>query len=233
MAFSKSDVVILAGGLGTRLREVVSDRPKPLAPIRGRPFLDLLLEQLAASGCVSRAILAIGYQAEKMVDYYQQVESPLPLVFSVEKELLGTGGALRLAMPLIKSPTVLVVNGDTFVSVNYRSFYSFHEEKKSELTLAAIKAEGNRYGSIDYDPASHKLKGFFEKQEDSREKWVSAGLYLMRTNLLENLESNKVLSLEKDVFPAWVNRASFCFPLNASFIDIGTKESYMRAQSVL
>lgn len=224
------DAIILAGGLGTRLREIVPDVPKPLAAIGNRPFLDLLLERTFNAGIISKAILAIGYKADIVIDYYRTTK--WPLLFSIEQELLGTGGAVLFALNQVKSDVILVLNGDTFLEIDFLDMLTFHMEKKSILTLALTKQEGDRYGEVEFD-LHQKIVGFREKGMEKGKKWISGGCYLINKDAFLSYPRNKIYSLEKDIFPDFIGKEAFAYKTEGKFIDIGTKESYMEAQTYL
>lgn len=222
------DAIVLAGGLGTRLQKIVSDVPKPLAPIKGTPFLDLLLSSLVASGQVDQIILAIGYKAELIRAYY--AHSPLPLLFSEETTPLGTAGALKQALPLAKTEEVWVLNGDSFFDISFEKMTLVHQAKKADLTMACKAVEEvSRYGSVAFDEEG-RICSFQEKEAARGKGWINGGIYLMKKSLLDPFSA---FSLEKEVFPTLLNKRIFAYPSSGLFIDIGTEESYLQAQSVL
>ena len=148
-ALERVTAVILAGGLGTRLRTVVVDRPKVMAQVANRPFLSYLLEQLNSAG-VHRAILCTGYLADQIRDHYGFEYKHLSLSYSQELIPLGTAGALRYAWPMIKTPEVLILNGDSFCDINLNSFYEFHMGKKALASICLVKADDTRrFGRVD------------------------------------------------------------------------------------
>ena len=134
------DAIILAGGLGTRLRKVLPDIPKPLAPVNGRPFLDALLEYLDCSENIGKVVLATGHLAEAIMDRYADAQYHFPIVFSREESLLGTGGAIKYALPLTSGDDVIVINGDTYADVDIRALLKFHREKNGAATIAVARA---------------------------------------------------------------------------------------------
>lgn len=219
------DAIILAGGLGTRLREVLADKPKPLAPIRGRPFLDLLLDQL--QGKVERVILAVGYKAEAIKGQYGSKQ----LLFSEEKTPLGTGGALKQALTFAKGSPVLVLNGDSYFDIRFDDFFAFHQRLDADVTLACRAVEDvSRYGSLQIDKEG-KIIAFQEKKPLKEPGWINGGIYLIHPPLLHPFSG--VFSLEKDFFPSLLKKKMFAYLSSEKFIDIGTKESYLKAQEIL
>ena len=220
------DAIILAGGLGKRLRNTVSDVPKPLAPIRGKPFLDILLAQL--HGRVERLILAIGYKSEQIKQYYHSRD----IFFSEESVPLGTGGALKQALQLALSFPVLVLNGDSYFGIDIEKLVSFHLRQQAHLTIACHEVEDvSRYGSIFFDE-KHQVTAFHEKKASSGKGWINGGIYLMDKDLLNSFQQAP-FSLEQEVFPFLLKKRLFAYPSEGKFIDIGTKESYLKAQEIL
>jgi D-glycero-alpha-D-manno-heptose 1-phosphate guanylyltransferase len=215
------EAVILAGGLGTRLQSVVSHVPKPLAPILGRPFLDILLKHLPP---LEKIVLAVGHKAGLITEAYQSSN----IEFSIEDEPLGTGGALKKALSHIKNEHLLVLNGDSYVHVDYPAFFEAHIRYDADLTLVYIPLEETgRFGKIKIDPLTHQIQAFQEKVGGPG--YVNAGVYLIRKSILDTFDGK--FSLEKDVFPT-LSRI-YGFPSSGPFIDIGTPESYILAQTVL
>lgn len=225
------DAIILAGGLGTRLQRVVPQVPKTLAPILGTPFLQILLDQLQEAKCISKIILALGYKAEMVADF---IPKGLPLELSIEKEPLGTGGAVLLALPKVSSEDFLVINGDTFFGIDFDQFYAFHREKNSPATIAVRYEEedASRYGSIAICEEQTILH-FEEKSEDRKPGWISGGIYLIKKSTLDFFNAGNNYSIEKDFFPFLLKNRMFAYPSSELFIDIGTAQSYERAQSIL
>ena len=170
-------VAILAGGLGTRLREAVADKPKVLAEVNGRPFLTYLLDRIADAGAC-RVVLCTGYLAKLVTstlgDRYRNIE----LLYSEESVPLGTGGALRLALPLFNSDPVLVMNGDSFCDADLLLFEEQHRNSgaKASLVLAKV-ADVNRYGSVVLAP-DNAITHFAEKGNRQGEGLINAGIYL-------------------------------------------------------
>ena len=220
------DAIILAGGFGTRLRNIVPDRPKGLAPIRGTPFLDLLLHQLFNSEIIERVILALGDRHEQIVDYYRT--SSLNLEYSIESTPLGTGGAVKQAAKFVNSPHYFVINGDTFTPLSFKSMFNYHITENADLTLAYGKtADPARYGGLLINEG--RIEAFHEKTKIS--PWVSAGIYLLSQEII--FPENLVFSIEKDLFPFLTHKKMMGYFVQEDFIDIGTEHSYINAQEVL
>ncbi|HWY37446.1 MAG TPA: nucleotidyltransferase family protein [Bacteroidia bacterium] len=220
------EAIILAGGFGTRLKEVVADVPKPMAPVCNKPFLDYLLKYLAHYG-IEKITLSVGHMAEKIISHYGD-----KYTYSVEKDPLGTGGGIRLAMEKCQSKNVLVLNGDSFFDINLNSFYNSHCTFHSDCSLALREVpNAARYGTI--KPGSmNAIKAFREKTGIEREGIINAGVYLLNREIfLQKTPPEKNFSIEKDFFETRLNELNiFGFIHNGYFIDIGIPEDFTKAQ---
>ena len=220
---------VLAGGLGTRLRSIVADRPKVLAEIRGRPFLAYLLDQLAAAG-VRNVVLCTGYLGEQVQAVFGDSYGDLRLAYSQESAALGTAGALRLALPLLKSDVVLVMNGDSYCQADLGAFWIWHCERGAAATLLLTKVpDTTRYGQVQVEN-NGQVRSFVEKGKASGPGWINAGIYLLRRDLLQTIPIRRAVSIEREMFPAWVGQGLYGYPSEGQFIDIGTPESYALAE---
>jgi NDP-sugar pyrophosphorylase family protein len=233
MAAGLEDVTaaILAGGLGTRLRSRIADRPKVLAPVRGRPYLTYLLDQLAAAG-VRHVVLLIGYLADQIRSAFGETYAGLRLTYSQESSPRGTAGALRDALPHLSSPSVLLLNGDSFCAVSLLDFRAFHRRRCADLSLVLTRVEDcSRYGRVGVAPDDRILR-FEEKSQAAGAGWVNAGIYLLQRSLIEEIPADAPASLERDLFPIWAAGKRCCgFLSGAPFLDIGTPESYAQAEA--
>lgn len=218
------DAIILAGGLGSRLRSVVPDIPKPLAPVNGRPFLDALLEYLDRFPQIGKVVMALGYRAGAIKERYADPHYHFPIAFSCEELPLGTGGAIKHTLPLASGNDIIVLNGDTYADVNINALLEFHREKSSVATIAvARKEESARYGSVAFDE-DHKILSFGEKSDAS--DFVYAGTLVLRRSLFDAVSDGMICSLEKDLIPQWLKRGVYAYVHQEGFLDIGTPESY-------
>ncbi len=222
-------VLILAGGLGARLRSVVADRPKVIAEVNGRPFLAYLLDQLASAG-IERAILCTGYKAEQVQDALGDRYGALHLAYSPEPVPLGTGGALRHALPLAESSLLLAMNGDSFCQVDLREFIAAHRQGGAEATLCLCKApDVSRFGQVLADECG-RVTRFQEKGAAQGPGWINAGLYLVSRKRLEKIPPGRPVSIERELFPQWIARGLRAYRTEGRFLDIGTPESYRIAE---
>jgi NDP-sugar pyrophosphorylase family protein len=226
------DFVILCGGLGTRLRTVVNDRPKPMAEVNGRPFLDILMEHAASFG-FRRFILCTGYMSEKIKDYYTKQNSSLEIVVSEEKEPLGTAGAIKNAESLIRSNPFIVANGDSFCALNLKDFLAFYQNKKALFSIALTKVEkGNEYGAVEIDE-KQKVIVFKEKAILAVDSLVNAGVYIFDKMIFKEITNGQKVSLEYGVFPHLADKDFYGYITRSGFLDIGTPERYALAQQGL
>jgi D-glycero-alpha-D-manno-heptose 1-phosphate guanylyltransferase len=224
------EAIVLAGGLGTRLRPVVQNLPKTLAPINGRPFAAFLLDMLVDQG-IGKIILATGYLHEAVIACFGQVYRGIELDYSVEEEPLGTGGALRLAMQKVQGDKVIVVNGDTFFDVDFQDMISFHTNQSADVTIALKSMpDCSRYGRVVV--ADNHVIAFAEKGH-SGDGFINGGVYCINRDIMEKFTIGQQFSLEHDVF----EQAGPCLKIAAYmshgvFIDIGIPEDYEKAQQM-
>jgi D-glycero-alpha-D-manno-heptose 1-phosphate guanylyltransferase len=230
---SQITAAILAGGFGTRLQAVVSDRPKALVQINGRPFLAYLLDQLVRAG-INHAVLCTGYLADQIQDTFGSVYGSLSLSYSVETSPLGTAGALKNADKYLGSDPVMVVNGDSYCEVDMGVFYDWHERIHSAGSLVLVKvAEANRYGCVQSDP-DYRITGFDEKGTENRFAWINAGIYLLKKALIQSIPGGKAVSLEREMFPQWLLQGHlFGYPYQGIFIDIGVPDDLARVKTLI
>lgn len=225
-----TEAVILAGGLGTRLRSVIRDLPKPLAPVCGRPFLFILLERLATQG-VSNVVLSVGYRHELVREAVGGRFAGMSVDYAVEDAPLGTGGAIRLALQKCSQDPVLVMNGDTFVDLHLGKMLEFHRSRMAKLTVAAVHVENTeRYGSLIL--RENEIIGFAEKGRPGS-GYINAGVYLMDRDLLADPMLPDKFSFETDILE---KRLELLHPLahkvSGAFVDIGVPADYIKAQKM-
>jgi NDP-sugar pyrophosphorylase family protein len=221
--------IILAGGIGSRLQSVVSDRPKCLATINRRPFLSYLLDQLARVE-VNTVILSTGYLAEQVEDTFGMRYGPISLHYSREETPLGTGGGVRRALAYCPQEYVLVINGDSFFDFNWRDFLAWFDPEQMRVAMVLAWLEDcRRYGQVAVD-ADGQVLHFQEKSEDAPLGWINAGIYIINRQLLAEFEAPEAFSLEHDFFPAQLGQGFYGKGYQGKFIDIGTPESYATAE---
>jgi NDP-sugar pyrophosphorylase family protein len=221
-------VAVLAGGLGTRLRSVVPDRPKVMAPVLGRPFLSWWLDTLNDYG-FRKVVLCTGYLANQISDYCGSSYRDLILDYSLELSPLGTGGALRQALPRCDSDLILAINGDSFCDANLSTFVSQHQESGWPASLVLTQVEDTRRFGRVICQGRDRIVEFQEKSATRGAGWINAGIYLLSRRLLQAVPAGEALSLERDLLPRWISRGLHGFKCPGSFIDIGTPESFVQA----
>lgn len=225
------EAIILAGGMGTRLKGVIYDIPKPMAPIGDVPFLSVLFDYLLRNN-VERAILSVGYKYEVIETYYGLNYKGLELVYSVEETPLGTGGAIQLALEHVQGEDVVILNGDSFIDADLQQFSDFALSHDADFGLV-IKRMTNiaRYGTV--ITQDDKVLRFQEKQELA-EGDINTGVYYMKTSFLATLNFPVKFSFETDFMEKYCGKLDFySFPVDGFFIDIGVPEDYARAQNEL
>ncbi len=224
------EAIILAGGMGTRLREVVADVPKPMALIGDKPFLWHILRWLAKYKC-SRIIISTGYKSETISDYFGDSFDGIPIDYAVEEKPLGTGGAVKFSLERTTSEDVLIVNGDTWFPVDLEKFLSFHRNTGSLFTIALKRMKDfSRYGSVDC--SENRIIMFNEKKFCSN-GLINGGIYLMNRLFMDQFSLPDVFSLEKDILEKAAGIGIIrCIEFSEPFIDIGLPDDYRKAQSI-
>lgn len=221
--------VILAGGLGTRLRPVIGDLPKSLAPVLGRPFLEYQVESLRAAG-LQRFIFCAGHKHELIQAHFGDGTAyGIHIVYSVEQQALGTAGALRLAQACLDD-TFLVLNGDTFFAADLRTLVKNHASTQSLATIALVHvSEAGRFGHVSLEANGHIVR--FNEKGDTGPGLINAGVYVFSPAIFSHLTGQTPLSLETQTFPELARQRLLrgCI-LEGYHIDIGTPESYRQFQ---
>lgn len=226
------EAIILAGGFGTRLQSVVSDKPKAMAAINNRPFLEIMLAWLEKKG-IERVILALGYKADAIVNHFGEGFRSLKIEYSIEGYPLGTGGALKKAFKLAKGASVFALNGDTLFDVDFEEMAGFHEKKQSSLTIALKKsADCARSGSVALDSQNRITR--FDEKKFKKSALISGGVYIIKTSIFEGFEPGEKFSFECDFIERFCREKSFYgLAFDGFFIDIGIPEEYSKAQVCL
>jgi D-glycero-alpha-D-manno-heptose 1-phosphate guanylyltransferase len=223
--------VILAGGFGTRLQSVVSNIPKPMAPINDLPFLHYQLNYLKHFG-IKNVIFSVGYLAENIKNYFGNNFNELEIEYVLEKTPLGTGGGIRLALQQSEENLVLVLNGDSFFDINLNQFYNYHINEDAQISLALREVDdASRYGTI-VKNEHNTIISFQEKNNLSQPGIINGGVYIIDSSLyLKHTPAEKNFSIEKDFFEKQLSNLSIKgFQFNGYFIDIGIPEDYQKAQ---
>lgn len=224
--------IILAGGLGTRLRSAVADLPKCMAPVADKPFLYWVINYLLQQN-VTSFVLSLGYMHEKIEDYIKKDFSQLDIKFSVEEEPLGTGGAIYLAMQKCTEENVMVVNGDTLFEINNQNLLAHHLSNKSDCTLALKPMKDfNRYGVVQIDANNNIIS--FEEKKYQHAGLINGGVYLINRNLFLNIIFPQKFSFEKEYLEKYMNDVKMTgVQDDGYFIDIGIPEDFAKANQEL
>ncbi len=226
--------IILAGGLGTRLEKTVPNLPKPMAPIRGRPFLEYQMDYWIGQG-VTQFILSVGYLRQTIIDYFGAGYHGASINYAVEEIPLGTGGGLMMAAQGLAEP-FLLINGDTFIEVNLNKLSNFHVERESEWTFSLFRADQHgRYMGMDV--ATDGMILSLKSGTSQPDRLANGGVYLINPSALDRLDrkpSSKV-SLEDELLPDFISAGGVLFGMECSgkFIDIGVPEDYHRSGEIL
>jgi len=226
------EAIILAGGLGTRLRTAVPDLPKCMAPVNGQPFLSYVIEHLLEQG-VQQFILALGYKSEAFENFLSTKLSTGTYQLSIEDEPLGTGGAIRKACSLTEGKTVIALNGDTLFRINLKKLISFHHMCGANCTLSLKPMKNfNRYGVVELNK-DYSIKSFHEKKQ-YQEGLINGGVYALHAQKFLAEELPVKFSFEKDYLETFYqSRRMFGVVQDEYFIDIGIPEDYERAKREL
>jgi len=227
---SQVTAVILAGGLGTRLRKAVSNQPKVMAEVNGKPFLYYVLDQLAEVD-IKRVVISTGYMADKIEEVIGFSYKGLKVDYSWEESPLGTGGALKLAGQSISTKYCLVMNGDSYTEFDPVSLFRSHKQKNASIVLLAKMLSGaSRFGTIQMNEQNEIIR-FMEKESSTGIGLINAGIYIMKTSTLQKIPNKTPCSLEYDFFPAMIGQNIYGYETKGNFIDIGTVESYAKAET--
>ncbi|WP_454021066.1 nucleotidyltransferase family protein [Azospirillum sp. Marseille-Q6669] len=231
-ALADLDVAVLAGGLGTRIRDALGDTPKVLAPVAGRAFLDHLLNRLEGFGA-QRVVLCLGHLSDRVTAWLAHggFDGALDIMCRIEPRPLGTAGALVHARDALRSNLVLVLNGDTFVDADLGAFVAAHRASKAEASVLCVEVgDTARYGRVDVD-SDGRICRFAEKAPGRGT--VNAGVYLFSATFLDRLVATEATSLERDVLERVPAGMLHAHVVQARFIDIGTPESLAAADDML
>lgn len=229
----KMKAVILAGGLGTRLRPLTYSTPKPLLPIMNEPMVERLIKTLPED--IEKVVLAVSYMFDRLKEYFDEHDIGREVVLVEEKEPLGTGGAIQNVEAHLDG-TFLVFNGDVISSLDIRAIRDFHREKGGIGTIAMWEVEDpTRYGIIGVDEES-KISRFLEKPKPDEifSNWINAGVYVLEPEILNLIEPKTRTSIEKEIFPPLaVEGKLYGYKFHGYWVDAGTPEAYLKAHRIL
>jgi D-glycero-alpha-D-manno-heptose 1-phosphate guanylyltransferase len=220
------EAIILAGGFGTRLQEVVSDVPKSMALINGKPFLEYLLNFLTGQG-ILKVILSVGYTQEMIRDHFKN----LSVFYAVEEEPLGTGGGILNALSQVEGETFFALNGDSMFRIDFHAMKLLHRNTGADMTMALrYLYDPSRFGTVKINE-DKRVTGFLEKDPDADPGYINGGIYLINKNFYKSHAPGPKFSIEHDGFEKWYGESKIeAYPAKGYFIDIGVPDDYMTAQ---
>lgn len=230
--------ILLCGGLGTRLRPVIGEKQKAMADVKGKPFLHILIDYLKAQG-IKEFIFACGYKKEEIEKYFKDGKDfDIKVEYAVEKEPLGTGGAIKNCLSFIDEEMIYVLNADTLFKIDYKKLYDNMIKNSTDLSIVVKNVDdvvndgkNNRYGNIKVK--NNLIESFIEKPESKEnDTYINGGIYLIKRKLIEKIPDGKV-SLENEMMQLWIKenvKIGACIE-DGSFIDIGTPDSYKEINS--
>jgi len=223
------EAIILAGGMGTRLKSVITEIPKPMAPVGERPFLGIILDSLNDQG-IEHVILSVGYKYEVIKECFGKKYKDIQIDYAIEETPLGTGGAVSLALAQLNGNDFFMMNGDTLFDVDLNAFSKFHFDHKSNLSLA-LKPVTNqdRYGLVKIDNTQRIVE--FDEKQAIAQGLINGGLYASSKKFIKSLQLPTIYSWEKEVLEKQASKARmFGFETDSYFIDIGIPSDYAKAQ---
>lgn len=225
------EAVILAGGLGTRLQNVINNLPKALAPVNGRPFLEYLLDYLHTYE-TKKVVLSVGYRYQTVMDHFGSQYKGMEIDYAIEKEPLGTGGGLRLALEKCSEKDVLALNGDTLFLIDLFDFRKRYQQHAASVSIALRKVQNaSRYGSVRVN-RNKTITVFGEKSDKSASGLINGGIYMLNRLFFLSNTGKGSFSLEKDCFEQWYPESHLSgFVYDAYFLDIGLPDDYLKAQN--
>lgn len=222
--------IILAGGMGTRLSSVWSEGPKPMAPINGKPFLEILLDSLCKKGFI-RVVMSVGYKCDQIFSYFGNRYKTIEIEYVIEESPLGTGGAILKAINQANSDHVYIFNGDTFIDIEIEEIERLWLDNSLPIMVLKKVADGTRFGSVEI--SNRMIRSFSEKGVFG-EALINAGCYLLPKNIFSNKDIDQVFSFESDFLPNFVkDNYMLSFLTEGIFIDIGIPGDYKVAQELL
>ncbi|ROL80501.1 dehydrogenase [Pseudomonas protegens] len=224
------EAIVLAGGLGTRLRQVVPDLPKPMAPVAGKPFLEILLTTLARKG-FTRIVLSLGFMSEKIIDHFGESFAGIELVYEVESQPLGTGGAIRASLARCLTDHVFIFNGDTYLDVEVDELERLWLANHCPVIVVREVPDTARFGRV--ETREGRIHKFLEKGSPGP-GLINAGCYVLPRQALDDFPLGQPFSLETEFFTQYLHRLQFdSFVTRSRFIDIGVPDDYALAQTEL
>lgn len=226
------EAIVLVGGLGTRLKSVINDIPKPMALVKNKPFLEYVLKWLSGYN-FTKIVLSAGYKSDMIKSYFKYAFKNVPIEYAIELEPLGTGGGILNALSHINDENVLVVNGDTYFPIDIDAFFLGHLTMEGKITIALKEMiYFDRYGSVSMDQNSNILQ--FNEKKFQKQGLINGGIYLLKRKFIQELSLPLKFSFEKEILEKESkNKVIKGMQFNYQFLDIGIPEDYYRADQLL
>jgi D-glycero-alpha-D-manno-heptose 1-phosphate guanylyltransferase len=226
------EMIILSGGFGKRLSSVVSDVPKVMADVNGKPFLEYVLDNISKSGIIDNVIMATGYKKEYIKKYFGNSYNGINLIYSEENKPLGTGGAIKKALDYINSEYVFIINGDVYQNINYKEMLNSHIKNNGDISLALkLMKNFDRFGSVLID--ENNIVSFIEKKKII-EGYMSVGCYIFNRKVINLLPKEEIFSIENDFFTNNIKNINFTYYLyDGDFVDIGIPKDYEKVKKII
>jgi D-glycero-alpha-D-manno-heptose 1-phosphate guanylyltransferase len=226
------EAIVLAGGLGTRLQSVLPGIPKCMAPVKGKPFLEFVLDYLIQHG-VNKVILSVGYRKDQIISYFGNQYQSLNIDYAIEDHPLGTGGAVKFAFNYCVQDQVFVINGDTYFNPDLQMMEKRHFQTKADISIAVKHlSETGRYGLVQANTHG-RITDFREKDTFIGGGWINGGIYLINRRIIDDFHSEK-FSVENDIFNTSCKKFHLqAFQSDAFFLDIGIPDDYNLAQTLI
>jgi len=227
------EAIILAGGKGTRLKSILDDRPKPMAIIEGKPFIEWVLFMLRHQG-IQRAIICTGYLGEIIECHLGNGRHiGMKIAYARDPFPLGTGGAVRNALDKTDSTSLLVINGDTYFHPNISNILKTHFERTARVSLSLVRVDdSSRYGSVKINKDG-EVMAFVEKSPRKESGLINAGIYIMERNVVNEIPEGAMISLEREILPNLIGKGLYGVSCEGPFVDIGVPESINEAGTIL
>jgi D-glycero-alpha-D-manno-heptose 1-phosphate guanylyltransferase len=224
------EAIILAGGLGTRLKSEVPDLPKCMAPVAGKPFIDYVIKYLLEQR-VNGFVFSLGYKHDVVINHLESTWPNIKYEIAIEKNPLGTGGGIRFASKKVKSKSFFVLNGDTYFDVDLLSMFKNHESNNAQITVALKQMVNfDRYGSVLINE-TNQISAFREKTSVDF-GLINGGIYLIKKSLIQEISVEDPFSFEKEVLEKYIQKnCIYGFVSDGYFIDIGIPEDFKKANA--
>ena len=224
------EAIVLAGGLGTRLKKIVPNLPKPMADINGKPFLEIILQKLSIQG-FKRIILSTCYKSKIIEDYFGRKFKDMEIIYSVEEKPLGTGGAIKKSLEMCNLSNIFIFNGDTYLEIDFNQLNKFMKKDNRNILVCTEVKDVSRYGSVIINEG-HIIE--LKEKNNSGKGFINAGCYVLRKDIFHDYNETYNFNFEKEFLQKLIkNKDIIPYEVNGMFIDIGIPEDYLKAKKYL